>query len=196
MHAQNSTTPPSEKDLAQTRWADIRHLEVLLGASCVLDVCATEESAKAAVWFGPMGIYEDAFSVNGWNDIMKLCLFRPLNAFAYCNPPFSNIGDWFRKCVEESEYCMIVGCCPHTASSGWWENYVEKATFIIVPGGKQARRTFLRPNGKEFTNIDSKTGKEVLSSPTGAVCFPVWCMPRVKQPVYIRSQFPVIDRGI
>lgn len=199
MHAQNSTTPFKEKDEAQTRWEDIHHLENILGSKCILDVCATQSTSKGKFWMGPGGIREDALQTPAWvvcdNGVLEHQSMA-YGGFAYCNPPFSNIEPWFRRCFMESEYFMVVGCCHNDPSSGWWQKYVELATFIIVPNGNQSRRTFLRPNGGEFTSIDTKTGKIKLSSPTGGVCFPVWCKPRIAQPVIIKSQFPVVNRHL
>lgn len=169
MHADNSTTPHGEKDDAQTRWEDVRHLEDLLGITFNLDACATLKTKKADFWF------DKKYSglENDWGS----------GRYIYCNPPFSKIGVWFKKCWEESSHNVVVGCCPNDPSTRWWQKYVLQATFIIVPTGKQARRSFLRPDGSEFN-----------SSPTGPVCWPVWCRPRVPNPIYIYSQFPIIEK--
>lgn len=202
MHAQNSTTPIREKDLAQTRWEDIRHIARILGAACTLDACATHETSKANSWFGPDAYrwfgdgHSDGLGDTPWHHLLKRQIPNNSPVFVFCNPGFSNIAPWFKRCVEESEHYMVVGCCPNDPSVSWWEKYVEAATFVIVPSGKQARRTFLRPDGREFTSIDTTTGKEKLVSPTSGVCFPVWCKPRVTQPIIIRSQFPIIERKL
>jgi hypothetical protein len=62
--------------------------------------------------------------------------------------------------------------------------------------GKGSRRTFLRPDGSEFTILDKKTGKVKLSSPSGSVVWVVWGMPRTRQPQYVWEEFPKIERNV
>ena len=140
---QNSSTPKSEKDCAQTPKWFVKSLLSLLGReSFDLDVCANEATAKASLHYSLDEREENALEL-GWLD------------FNWCNPPFSNIQPFIDKAFLESlkgkTTAMILPNNPETA-------YIRSVkagadTIIEMP----FRLKFLRPNGEPFLD---KYGKE------------------------------------
>lgn len=55
-----------------------------------------------------------------------------LNGWLWLNPPFSNIGDWAKKCAEESQYgARILFLVPASTGSGWYWNYVKPYAHVL-----------------------------------------------------------------
>lgn len=204
MHTATSSTPVDERGLAQTRWEDICCLEAALGGEFVLDVCASAGTAKAKKWFGPGSNISvgDALASSDWvgdGMLSYTAIGAPtVRKMIYCNPDFCEIDKWFSRCESYRDRVTVVGCCPYDVTTRWWKNWVEKANYIIIPmcEGKGSRRTFLRPDGSEFTSVDKRTGKVKLASPSGSVVWVVWGMPRVVQPQYIWVNFTRIERRL
>lgn len=144
MHNYESTTPESEKDLAQTPPWFIESLCNLLGITCFdLDVCANEATAKA--------IYYYSLQERNQN-----CLSLPWKNWNYCNPPFSDALPFLERSVSMAKLkgSSTAGLIPNKPETKYTRYAKQHAdTIIEMP----FRLKFLRPDGSMF--VDSK-GKE------------------------------------
>lgn len=85
-----------------------------------LDPCATEANAKCGFFFTKE---DDGLQKNwgGWR--------------VFCNPPYSNIKDWAKKCYEESTHALIVMLVPSRTDTAWFHDYVYgKAEIRFIKG--------------------------------------------------------------
>ena len=89
MNMNNTTTPESEQDCAQTPWWFIKSLESFTNLEIDLDVCAAPNTAKAE------GYCSQIENEDGLLDSWEL--------FNYCNPPYSDITPWIEKAAKESK---------------------------------------------------------------------------------------------
>jgi hypothetical protein len=136
----NSTTPESEQDCAQTPWWFIKSLEDRTNLSINLDVCCAVDTAKAKSFLAL------ELDLDG--------LLTPWMKVNWCNPPYSNIEPWARKASDESIYgkttLMLI---PDKAEVGYTRLARQYAdTVIHMP----FRLNFLRPDGSEFLGKDGK----------------------------------------
>lgn len=139
-----STTPESEKDLAQTPVWFIESLCDLLGIEFFeLDVCALEQTKKAATCY--------SLAERGEN-----CLELEWDLWNWCNPPFSNILPFLEKAVEQSSSgfkntAVIMPNNPETAYVRYAKEWAD--TIIEMP----FRIKYRKPSGEMFLD---KKGKE------------------------------------
>lgn len=139
-----SSTPESEKDLAQTPKWFIDSVLNLIGIEYFeLDVCALEQTKKAATCYSLAERGENALELDWdlWN---------------WCNPPFSNIIAFLEKTVEQagSGYRNTVAIMPNSPETAYVRYAKANAeTVIEMP----FRLKFLRHNGERFLD---KSGKE------------------------------------
>lgn len=140
---QNSTTKPSEKDLAQTPVWMIDSILSLLGnrTGFDLDVCANEATAKADLYYSLDEREEDALKL-GWLD------------FNFCNPPFSNVMPFVEKAhMEALNGKTTVMILPNNPEVAYIRSVKKVAdTIIEMP----FRLKFQRPNGEEFLDKKGK----------------------------------------
>lgn len=82
-----------------------------------LDVAASAENAKAALWYGPSRAPE-------WAADGLLC---PWRLRVWCNPPYSNLGAWVAKAHAESEQCDTIAMLlpANRTEQKWWQELVE-----------------------------------------------------------------------
>lgn len=151
---ENSTTPESEKDLAQTPWWFIKSLEKFLDRKIDIDVCCLPSTAKAEVYYS----LEDGVDclqeqwVADWQEYKEQEFVYPL---AYCNPPFSNIMPFLEKVVEQVGVGADVAVMlPNNPETKYIRYAKEHATKIIE---MPFRLKFLKPDGTPFLD---KKGKE------------------------------------
>lgn len=90
-----------------------------------LDACATHSNAKCVVYFtedgqfgqthdGPVLISPETGLTGSWQ-----------GRRVWCNPPFSNIGEWVAK-AWDSRADLVVMLVPATRTEqGWWQDLVE-----------------------------------------------------------------------
>lgn len=142
-HNNNTNTPESEKDCAQTPWWFVRSLESFLGMGMFdLDPCAGPETSKAP----------NNYCFNNGEDGLK----SPWSLLNYVNPPFSDILPWLNKAeVEADRGCFSAVLMPDNPET----KYVRRAslmadTIIRMP----FRLSFLKPDGTEF--LDKKGKKQ------------------------------------
>lgn len=81
-----------------------------------LDVCATPENTKCERFFTP----EEDGLVQEWDGMV------------WCNPPYSNIKEWAKKCSEYGNAVMLV---PARTDTKWFHDYCyHKAELRFVKG--------------------------------------------------------------
>jgi len=96
----------------------VKRAAALLGrAEFDLDVCATPQNAKAALYFNRVddGLHQD------WNEsgsISKL--------LCWMNPPYSNSAAWCKKAVETARAGgRVMGLLKVDPGLSWWRDYVH-----------------------------------------------------------------------
>jgi len=139
----SSTTPESEKDLAQTPEWFVRSLSGFTGIRFKLDACANESTSKCARYYSISERCEDGLALP-WID------------GTWCNPPFSNITPWIRKAASEADLGVRSAIIfPDNTETEYSRVAFELADSIIrMP----FRLKFLRPDGSEF--LDRKGKKQ------------------------------------
>jgi len=140
MNMNNSTTPESEQDCAQTPWWFIKSLQNFTRLKINLDVCCSADTAKSEFFYSiDDGI--DGLNSN-WSKIN------------WCNPPYSDISPWIEKANEESwkgeTTMMLIPDKPEVGYTRLARQYAD--TVIHMP----FRLGFLRPCGSEFLDKNGK----------------------------------------
>jgi phage N-6-adenine-methyltransferase len=132
----NTTTPESEQDCAQTPWWFIKSLEDFTNLKIKLDVCCAANTAKAAIFYSIDG------TLLNWDGVN------------YCNPPYSDITPWVEKAQKESikgaVTLMLIPDKPEVGYTRLAREYAD--TVIHMP----FRLGFLRPGGSEFLDKNGK----------------------------------------
>lgn len=101
-----------------------------------LDPCSTHENAKCAKHYTE----EDDGLAQSWE-----------GETVFCNPPYGRgIGEWVRKCSDESKHAKVVMLIPARTDTAYFHDYIyhkAKTTFIRgrlkfeVGGGRFSKRT-------------------------------------------------------
>ena len=165
MNLNNSTTPESEQDCAQTPWWFIKSLENFTALTIRLDVCCDPETAKC-IYFWSLSQGDDS----------ACGLLAPWHNVNWCNPPYSNITPWILKAKDESlkgnTTLMLI---PDKAEVGYTRLARQHAdTVIHMP----FRLNFLRPDGSEFLD---KSGKK--QGPKFPVCVYIFTPQGLQMPI-------------
>lgn len=156
----NSSTPESEKDLAQTpRWL-IKSVESLIGNRFDLDVCALKKTAKAKKYFSLENgddCFKEQWVVNGHGP-----------ALVWCNPIFSNVMPFIDRAVNQCEEhgtttVMIIPNNPEVAYRRKLKDVCD--TFIEMP----FRLKFLKPNGEDFRDDKDRAQSPKFSCAIGII---------------------------
>jgi phage N-6-adenine-methyltransferase len=97
------------------------HLEGI--AKFSLDPCASKDNHKAPLYFTKE---DDGLRLN-WE-----------GHTVFCNPPYSQIKKWVKKCYEESrkegtQVCLLI---PARTDTKFWHDYVMKAEVIYLVKGR------------------------------------------------------------
>lgn len=149
MNMNNTTTPESEQDCAQTPWWFIRSLENYTRLEIELDTCCYQKTAKADLFCS---------LENGHNGLKTQWV-----GINYCNPPYSNVTPWIEKARDEaisgSTTLMLIPDKPEVGYTRLARQHAD--TVIHMP----FRLNFLRPDGTEFLD---KAGKK--QGPKFPVC--------------------------
>jgi len=141
MNLNNTTTPESEQDCAQTPWWFIESLEDYTNLKIQLDVCCATNTAKAKNFLA-LELDLDGLETS-WQKVN------------YCNPPYSDITPWIEKAHEESVLLsnttlMLIPDKPEVGYTRLARQYAD--TVIHMP----FRLGFLRPDGSEFLDKNGK----------------------------------------
>jgi phage N-6-adenine-methyltransferase len=141
MNMNNTTTPETEQDCAQTPWWLIESVEYFTSLKIKLDVCCSPQTAKAKNFLsldvGLNGLHTSWDFVN------------------WCNPPYSDIKPWVDHASNESATgkttLMLIPDKPEVGYTRLAREHAD--TVIHMP----FRLNFLRPDGTEF--LDKKREK-------------------------------------
>ena len=165
MNLNNSTTPESEQDCAQTPWWFIHSLEHFTSLNIDLDVCCAPSTAKAQQFYS---LDEGVDSVDGLEAI-----WHKTN---WCNPPYSDVAPWVTKSANESiSGSTTMMLIPDKAEVGYTRLARQHAdTVIHMP----FRLNFLRPDGSEFLD---KAGKK--QGPKFPVCVYIFTPQGLQMPI-------------
>lgn len=147
-----STTPPEHRD----SWRTPPELFAALNAEfCFqLDAAASEENHLCNMWIGEE---QNCLTANWAND------FFMERAYAWLNPPYSNIGPFVRKAADENKWASVgvVMLVPADTSVGWFREAIETASEVrFITGGRLA-----------FVN--AVTGKPVSGNNKGSMLI-IW----------------------
>lgn len=80
-----------------------------------IDVCATNDNAKCAVYFG---------LDNGVDGLSTPWEMPWGPATVWCNPPYSNIKEWARKCFKHKGTAVML--VPARTDTKWFHDYCYK----------------------------------------------------------------------
>jgi len=161
----NSTTPESEKDLAQTPWWLINSVESFIGGKFDIDVCCLYETKKAPYYISLVD--GDDAMLKDWrgHDSEGFDLERSL---AWCNPPFSSVMPFIERAVEQAELfsTTTVMIIPNNSEVTYRRKLKEVCdTFIEMP----FRLQFLRPDGTPFLDKKGKPQGPKFSCAIGII---------------------------
>lgn len=105
-----------------TPWKFIHAVEKKFGPLAV-DLAATSENHKAPVWIPPE---RDSLTMD-WAEYLQ-------GGLGWCNPPFSNITPWARKCFEEWKLRAEILLLVPMGSQNWYWDYVEPFAQVYCVG--------------------------------------------------------------
>lgn len=143
MDLNNSTTPETERDCAQTPKWFVKAAEKFLHIKFDLDTCCLVATAKCDAFYSLVDHGADS-------------LILPWGNHNWCNPPYSDVKPWLIKAADEAlrgrTSCLLIPDKPEVAYTRWCR--LNADTMIHMP----FRLNFLRPDGSEF--LDSKGRKQ------------------------------------
>ncbi|MGY3961167.1 phage N-6-adenine-methyltransferase [Aeromonas popoffii] len=152
-----STTPDDTRDLTQTPMFLFRALDREFNFA--LDAAALPETALCSHYLTP-GI--DALRVD-WGDFINPLLRAP---WAWLNPPYSAIGPWVDKAIEQQRKGIgTVMLVPQDTSTEWYPG--DMASEVRHIKGYHDERGKWR-NGR-INFIDKRTGLEMKGNPKGSM---------------------------
>lgn len=102
-----------------------------------LDVCATDESAKAPRWITEA---DDGLSVD-WLSMVGNQQESGERPAIWCNPPYSSPGPWIDRCIEAGRSVDVFALVPWSLA-GWARKAMLSATWVYCP---TARIRFIWP---------------------------------------------------
>jgi phage N-6-adenine-methyltransferase len=167
MNLNNTTTPESEQDCAQTPWWFIKSLEDYTFLNIDLDVCCAANTAKADKFYS----LED--NVDG--------LKRGWDKVNYCNPPYSHILPWISHSMLDTLWSgnTTLMLIPDKPEVGYTRLAREHAdTVIHMP----FRLNFLRPDGTPFLVKEGKH-KGKPQGPKFPVCIYIFTPQGLRMPI-------------
>jgi phage N-6-adenine-methyltransferase len=94
-----------------------RHLNIRDGF--YIDLAATEDNTRAPEFFTP----EDDSLTRNWKRLI------PETAWAWLNPPYSDISPWVQKAKESQR--QIVVLVPASVGSNWWKEHVHREAWVL-----------------------------------------------------------------
>ena len=129
-----------------------------------------------SLFCGPGSIYKvDSFKAY-WNDLL---------GWLWLNPPYNNIGPWFRKCKEESILGARIVSLVNFDTADWFCSHVPGYADIVALKG---RLVFCDIDGKPIVRVSEKTKEEYTASNPKSSCLVIW-----RGPEYGRTRFSIWD---
>ena len=128
----------SEKDDWETPQALFDELDAV--HHFTLDPCSTHENAKCEKHYT---IEEDGLAQSWAGETV------------FCNPPYGrNIGEWVRKCSEESKHAKIVMLIPARTDTAYFHDYIyHKAHVRFIRGRLKFERGGAALNSAPFPSM-------------------------------------------
>lgn len=152
-----SSTPTDTRDMTKTPAFLFRALD--LEFNFVLDAAALPETALCEKYLTP-GI--DALSVD-WGDFINPFVRSP---WAWLNPPYSDIGPWVEKAIEQQGRGIgTVMLVPQDTSTEWYPG--ERASEVRHITGYHDENGKWRNGRVSF--INKATGEEMKGNPKGSM---------------------------
>ena len=165
MNMNNTTTPETQQDCAQTPWWFIESVKDYTSLIIELDVCCAPNTAKASQFYS---LDEKSNCING--------LETSWVKTNWCNPPYSDIKPWVGKAAYESRLgnttLMLIPDKPEVGYTRLARQHAD--TVIHMP----FRLNFLRPDGTEFLD---KNGKK--QGPKFPVCVYIFTPQGLRMPI-------------
>ena len=105
-----------------------------------LDPCSTHENAKCEKHF----TVEDDGLAQSWED-----------ETVFCNPPYGrSIGEWVKKCAEESKHAKVVMLIPARTDTAYFHDYIyRKAKVEFLRGRLKFERGGVALNSAPFPSM-------------------------------------------
>lgn len=117
----------SNKQKDKDKWATPQYLFDKMNEefNFTLDPCCEIETAKCEKYYTP---YENGLSKSWGGEVV------------FCNPPYSQLYIWLKKCYEESlkPNTIVVALVPVSGSSKWWNRLVTNKCEIRFIEGRVA----------------------------------------------------------
>ncbi|WP_429169158.1 phage N-6-adenine-methyltransferase [Aeromonas rivipollensis] len=152
-----STTPTATRDMTQTPTYLFRALN--LEFNFTLDAAALPETALCQKYLTPD---IDALSVD-WGDFISPSVRAP---WAWLNPPYSDIGPWVEKAIEQQGRGIgTVMLVPQDTSTEWYPG--ERASEVRHITGYHDANGKWRNGRVSF--INKATGEEMKGNPKGSM---------------------------
>lgn len=128
----------SEKDDWETPQALFDELDAV--HHFTLDPCSTHENAKCEKHYT---VEEDGLAQSWAGETV------------FCNPPYGrNIGEWVRKCSEESKHAKIVMLIPARTDTAYFHDYIyHKAHVRFIRGRLKFERGGAALNSAPFPSM-------------------------------------------
>lgn len=128
----------SEKDDWETPQALFDELDAVYHFT--LDPCSTHENAKCAKHYTA----EEDGLAQSWE-----------GETVFCNPPYGrNIGEWVRKCSEESKHARIVMLIPARTDTAYFHDHIyHKAHVRFIRGRLKFERGGVALNSAPFPSM-------------------------------------------
>jgi len=113
------STPKVFLEAVEKRFGKITH-----------DLAANKTNAVVKQHFFDEGL--DSLSLE-WKAISNL------KGWNWLNPPYSNIGEWVKKCYEQmiKHNVKIIVLIPYSGSTKWWRDFVHSKAVVIPIGPKR-----------------------------------------------------------
>lgn len=152
-----STTPEATRDMTQTPLYLFRALDLEFNFS--LDAAALPETALCEKYLTPD---IDALSVD-WGDFISPFVRSP---WAWLNPPYSDIGPWVEKVIEQQAKGIgTVMLVPQDTSTEWYPG--ERASEVRHITGYHEENGKWRNGRVSF--INKATGEEMKGNTKGSM---------------------------
>ncbi len=194
-HQQHSKTNKAYRD--QTSTTDWLFAAFDAEFQFGIDLAATDESAKCAVYFTPE---IDALGQNWLASVPPLA-----NATGWLNPPYSNILPWVQHARREQQKGFTtVFLVPNDCSGEWWPEG-EPCIIRHITGyyyeytykqGKRKGTTVKKWASGRIEFVNAETGeimKDPLNKPMCAIIFPAFYYgPTLHQPV---TKLELMEKG-
>lgn len=119
------------------------------GVDFTLDAAASSENAICEKYFS---IADNAL-IQSWET----------SGTVWCNPPYSNIGAWINKAIEESEKgAEIIMLVPNSTDTAWFKHALNYCDVCLVVGGRVG-----------FINADSNMKRSANTRGSMFLLFPM-----------------------